>query len=260
MDLLALRTLYDREQRIEIEYPDARVEAVPPVVRLLRPAPAKNFVLYSQLTADNAEAIIQRELDYFAPLGQDWEWKVCDYDQPLDLKERLAAHGFVAEEPEAVMVFDLQTTPPVLLQPVTADVRPITQRAELQAVITVLEKVWGGNFTWVTQRLGRHLETPDFLNIYVAYVDDQPACVAWIYFHPHSQFASLWGGSTLAAYRQRGLYTALLATRAQEALRRGYRYLTIDAGPMSRPIVAKHGFEVLTYAVAYDLNQAPKTE
>jgi hypothetical protein len=36
----------------------------------------------------------------------------------------------------------------------------------------------------------------------------------------------------------------------QEARRRGYRFLTIDASPMSRPIVAKHGFQVLTYAHA----------
>jgi G:T-mismatch repair DNA endonuclease (very short patch repair protein) len=42
----------------------------------------------------------------------------------------------------------------------------------------------------------------------------------------------------------------VLAVRAQEARRRGYRYLTIDASPMSRPIVAKHGFQLLTFAHA----------
>ena len=63
-------------------------------------------------------------------------------------------------------------------------------------------------------------------------------------------FAGLWGGSTLAAYRGRGLYTALLAARVREARARGVPYLTIDAGAMSRPIVARHGFEVITYATA----------
>jgi predicted acetyltransferase len=77
-----------------------------------------------------------------------------------------------------------------------------------------------------------------------------PACSAWIRFHPPTQFASLWGGSTLPAYRKHGLYTAVLAVRAQEARRRGYRFLTIDASPMSRPIVEKHGFQFLTYAHA----------
>jgi predicted acetyltransferase len=71
-----------------------------------------------------------------------------------------------------------------------------------------------------------------------------------VYYHPHSQFADLWGGSTLPNCRGRGLYTAVLAARVQEAVQRGYRFLTIDASPMSRPIVARHGFRLLTYAHA----------
>jgi hypothetical protein len=31
-------------------------------------------------------------------------------------------------------------------------------------------------------------------------------------------------------YRKRGLYTAVLAARVQEAIQRGYRFLTIEAG------------------------------
>jgi hypothetical protein len=50
----------------------------------------------------------------------------------------------------------------------------------------------------------------------------------------------------VAAFRGRGLYQAVLAARVQAARRRGYRYLYIDASPMSRPIVARHGFEQLT--------------
>ncbi len=56
--------------------------------------------------------------------------------------------------------------------------------------------------------------------------------------------------STLPAYRRRGLYTALLAARVREARARGVPYLTIDAGSMSRPIVTRHGFELLTTAVS----------
>jgi hypothetical protein len=37
----------------------------------------------------------------------------------------------------------------------------------------------------------------------------------------------------------------------QEARQRGYRYLTIDASPMSRPIVARHGFIQLTSAIQF---------
>lgn len=71
---------------------------------------------------------------------------------------------------------------------------------------------------------------------------------AWVYFPKHSQFASLWGGSTVSGFRRQGLYTALLAVRAQEASARGVRYLTVDASDMSRPILEKFGFEVIAHA------------
>lgn len=78
--------------------------------------------------------------------------------------------------------------------------------------------------------------------------DGQPASAAWVYFPKNSQFASLWGGSTLNDFRNRGLYTALLAVRAQEARTRQVRYLTVDASEMSRPILEKFGFTMMAYS------------
>jgi len=174
------------------------------------------------------------------------------HDEPPGLGERLLAHGWTAEDPDSVMVLDLSAAPPALLRPVTADVRAITTRDGLGDVIRVMTAVWGGDFAWITRRLGDHLEIPGYLNVYVAYAEGEPACAGWVYFLPNSQFASLWGGSTVAALRGRGLYTALLQMRVQAARARGYRYLTIDAGDMSRPIVARHGFEELTMATSYN--------
>ena len=53
------------------------------------------------------------------------------------------------------------------------------------------------------------------------------------------------------------LYTALLAARVQEARARGVPYLTIDAGEMSRPIVARHGFATITTATACEWQRPP---
>jgi hypothetical protein len=161
--------------------------------------------------------------------------------------ERLQAHGFELEDPDAVMCLDLETAPVSLLKPVQADVRAITRRDQLEEVIAVESQVWGRDFSWIRTRLGDHLEIPGCINIYVAYAGGIPACTAWVYFHARSPFADLWGGSTTGIPGSR-FNTALLAARVQEAVRRGVRYLTIDASPMSRPIVAKHGFELLTYA------------
>ena len=86
------------------------------------------------------------------------------------------------------------------------------------------------------------------MSVYVTYIEGQPVSTAWIYFTKQSQFASLWGGSTLKNFRGRGFYTALLAVRVQEAKSRNVRYLTVDASPMSRPILEKFGFEMIAYA------------
>lgn len=245
--------LYDQEQRIEVEYPGVRREVTDLVVRHIDVAgqPGKGFVVYSRLTAENADRAIDEQIAYFESIGQSFEWKLYDHDQPEDLRERLIARGFEIEEPEAIMALDLNEAPELLLQPVMADIRRVSDPAQIADVISVQKQVWNRDFANLRARLESELaEQPDYVSIYLAYVDAMPVCSAWINFHPNSQFASLWGGSTLPAYRRRGIYTAMVAVRTQEALRRGYRFLTIDASPMSRPIVARLGFRLLTFAHA----------
>jgi hypothetical protein len=240
-----IRAVYDRQQRRGLEIPGTEKQVLPHVVRILRPAPGMNFIAYSALRADNADAVIAEQVAYLRPLGQPFTWQAYAHDQPPDLIERLAAQGFEADIWEPLLVLDLDTAPEALLQPVTADVRRLTQRAELEDVIRVEQQVWGGDFGWMRQRMGGHLDVPGYLSVYAAYVDGAPASVGWTYFNPYSQFAGLYGGSTLEAQRGKGLYTALLAVRVQEAVRRGLRYLLIEPTEMSLPIVRKYGFEEL---------------
>ena len=244
-----LLSLFDRYCRVEIEYPGMRKDVLSNIVRFYRPAPGMSFILYSSLDEITADAAIDEQVAYFRQVKQPLVWKVFDYDQPADLAARLATHGFQLEEKEALMLLDLQRVPASLSAAPLVDIRAITSRDQLRDVVAVEEQVWSENFDWIYDRLGEHLEIPGYLSVYVAYVEDEPASAAWIYMHKNSPFADLWGGSTLEKFRSQGLYTALLAVRVQEAVQRGYRYLTIDASPMSQPIVARHGFEVLADVV-----------
>ena len=257
MNQQEILALFDQQERIGVEFPGMRKEVLPHVIRFVGPPGEPSFILYSRLDESTVDAAIAEQVNYFAALGQSFEWKVYDYDTPPDLRQRLAAQGFTIGEQEALMVLDLAQIPPTLLQPVTADVRRITTRAGLEDVVRIKNEVWGRDFDGLQERLGDHLDLPDYLSVYVAYVDGVPACAAWIYFQPGSQFGGLWGGSTVPAYRGRGLYTAVLAVRAQEALRRGCRFLTIDASPMSRPIVARHGFQLLTLTYPCEWEHRP---
>lgn len=248
MDIQKILALYDQEQRRDIEYPHSQREAVPYAVRQIAPKGRRSFILYTQLEGIDVTAFIEEQVRYFESIERDFEWKVYSHDSPPDLKDRLQACGFEIEEVEPILVSDLSTASETLVLPFTHDIRRITDPAKIDDVIAVENMVWETDMTWLHEWLGYPLrEYPDYLSLYIAYVEDRPASCAWITFHK-GHFAGLWGGSTLAEYRGQGLYTALLAARVQEAQSRGVRYLTIDASPMSRPIVEKFGFQVITVA------------
>lgn len=226
------------------DYPDVRREVFPHLIRQVpKEVGGEGFIAFTELDAINADDVIREQIAHFERIGANFEWKLYDYDTPSDLKERLAAHGFEIGEPESLMILPLDAAPPALLAPVTHDVRRLTEPAELEYIRAIKDEMEPAEYDSLLGYL--HLmmtQNPERMSFYVAFVEERPVSCAWIHFPPTGQFASLWGGSTLPAYRGRGLYTALLAVRVQEAIRRGRRYLTIDAGPMSRPIVERFGF------------------
>jgi hypothetical protein len=68
---------------------------------------------------------------------------------------------------------------------------------------------------------------------------------AWLAPMAGTRVAGMWGGSTLAAYRGRGIYRALVAVRARRALELGYPILQVDASDDSRPILERLGLHVV---------------
>ena len=246
-------SLYDKEQRIDVEYPGARREVTSTVVRHVPTVDyEQGFVLHSQLTAENADIVIREQADYFEQLGTEFEWKCYSHDTPPDLKDRLAAAGFEVEEPGAIMVLDTQNAPPFLPEPTDHDVRQITSVDTLTDVFAVLQPIWQDDFSDLQQRLARDLtEDPDYIRIFVAYVDNRPVSSAWVNFFPGSQFAGMWGGSTLAEYRKQGFYTALISARLRAIQEFGARFATVDAEmDTSKPILERLGFVQITTAYA----------
>ena len=243
---------YDKDLRLRIMYPEARKEITGDVVRIIRQAPGMNVVSFTFANETRLENVIDRELEYFIPMNQPFTWKVYDHDLLPSLKEKLLSRSFVSDDdPADVMVLDLKHAPASLLEPLNADIRRIDTVAGLADIIYVLDKVWGRHNTWVNDWLGMHLRVPGYLSVYAAYVEDQPVSVAWTYF-PHGHFATLFAGSTIAEYRKRGLYTGLLATRLKEIRDRGYPFAVVETGAMSKPIVAKYGFQHLTTVHDYE--------
>lgn len=215
----------------------------------------RGFVTYRDLAGlRGAElaALIQRSCGYFDARGEAFEWKTHGHDQPAELVELLLAAGFVAEPVENVFVGIAAelTAEPAL--PAGVRIRQVSDPADFRRIGELESEVWGEDWNWLADDLiSRRAADPDDLLVFAAEAAGQLVSAAWLVRSPGTDFAGLWGGSTLAGWRGRGIYRALIARRAQAAVRRGSRYLQVDASPDSTPILRRLGFVVVTTTTPY---------
>ncbi len=248
----AMRALYDEDRRT-MEEPDFRREIDGPVVRYVHQQGGLCVVLAADLDTDTADEHIRRQIAYARGAGSTLEWKLLSFDTPTDMHARLVAYGFAPDEPETIMVQAMDEPAESLLQPPASDIRRITTREGLESVIALQERIWGEGNASINLSLLPHLADGGTIALYAAYVDDQPVASARLAHTPGRAVGGLWGGATLPEHRKRGLYTDLLRVRVQEALRRGAQMLTVDARPMSRPILEKLGFQPIATALGFVL-------
>jgi GNAT superfamily N-acetyltransferase len=157
------------------------------------------------------------------------EWKLYGHD-PEGLAERLLAAGLVPEDEETVLVAEAAAIPPTEVEVATAT----------DAYVDLAAQVFG-----------RRFGLPRNAVAVVALIDGVAVSGGRVDLEPGKDFAGLYGGVTLPAFRGRGLYRATVAARARIAREHGYRWLFVDALPTSRPILERLGFERLTTTTPY---------
>ena len=196
----------------------------------------------ARFPASDAERRIDEELESLERRGWAFEWKLHDFDEPEDLRQRLEARGLKAHHVEALMVLDVAATPPRTLPPADVVVKEASSE-EFGDVVRLGEEVWNCRMPWLAHSLAEmtHPERGS-AKVYCARTAGRVVGTGWIEFHHGSRFAQLCGGSLLEAYRGRGIYSRLFETRLAEARARGVPYIAVDAAPMSRPILERRGF------------------
>ncbi len=226
------------------------------------------FVTYTDLgglEGDELDATITATVAHFRDETaiERFEWKTRGHDAPADLHERLRAHGFEAEPEETVMIGEAallaDAVPPAGVTicragdggDLTADVR----RARM-----LQDEVFGrsGGTTFETA-VAEYRDRPDETQLWFAQAGADVVAAGRLVLVPGTEFAGLWGGATLAAWRGRGIYRALTAARAREALRLGIRYLQVDCTPMSRPILERSGLVPVTTTTPYVWTRASRS-
>lgn len=258
MDKNELISRFHKELRHDAQTQGYIREETEHVVRHISEFGGKGYITSSNLNEDNAREIIKNEMNYFSNRGQEFEWKVYSYDKPDHLKDILEQEGFTIDPPEALMVMKLDDTDALLTNSQLFDVKEITDERGILDIVALEDTVWNESHTELGERLWRDKQNnPDSLFLYGIYEHSQLVSAAWMYLEINSSFASLWGGSTLPSFRRRGYYTKLLTVRAQKAYEKRHPFLTVDAGPMSRPILEKCGFICLAYSYGC---QSPTTK
>ncbi len=170
------------------------------------------------------------------------EWELGESCTPSDLVSRLAALGIVPDENEPVAIGMVLEAGTGLSPPPGVSARPVATIDELVIARRIQSEAFGGSADVVELA---QAET-DFAaegvigSTFLAFVEDMPVAAAYASYTPIGIL--LFGGATLPSARGRGVYRALVAARASEAVDRGTPVLVTHAGQMSRPILERLGF------------------
>lgn len=243
-DLATIRARLDEERRSLVRRGE-RIEKLPEVTRVQNGS--QHSIAWSALDASNADAVIDREIAHYRAHGVEFEWKAYAHDAPGDLLDRLARKGLTIGECEAVMVLDISAGIPDWPMDASCRVQRVDSLQHVADFRRVAETVFGKDYGFTSNQLAEAIAAGSTGHLgFIAYANDDPVSVGRLYTDPNSHFGGLYGGGTLAPYRGRGFYRALLTARAREALKLGAHYLLIDALPTSRPIVERLGFKHLT--------------
>lgn len=275
----ALLVAYDHQLREDAEVSFAsRVERDGPLLRAVYDD-GFGFVSYRALPGyegahdgDRLDALIDRTIRYFdrATDVSGFEWKTRSHDQPFDLGLRLLAHGLIPEAAESVMVGETQLLSADVALPHDVSLRRVgfdaegrrcstaQIRADIAQVLSVQQAAFGvAGHTTVDSLMTKVVDHAETVQLWMATATDSSTDeeivvgTGRLELVPGTQFAGIWGGATLPAWRSRGIYRALTAVRAKAALSNGIRYLQSDCTEYSKPILERSGFVQVTSTTPY---------
>jgi len=250
---------YDEQLRTDAETPSAVAVTLLGPLRLVTFAGGRGFVTYQDLDGADADAIVRLVgaalAHYLAdPEITRVEWKTRGHDYAPGLHQCLLAHGFVAEEPESIMIGEVQRLAVNVPLPDDVTLRQVSAKSDVRAMCAMSAQAFGDSIaesTAMADALLRRLSLDDGMELWVAEDDGQIVSAGRLEPVPGTDFAGIWGGSTLKEWRGRGIYRALTAARARSALRQGKTLINSDSTEYSRPILERYGFLKVSTTTPY---------
>jgi hypothetical protein len=250
---------YDEQLRTDAETPSAVAVSVLGPLRLVTFAGGRGFVTYQDLggaDADGIRRLVAAALAHYKanPEITQVEWKTRAHDHAPGLHQSLLGHGFVAEEPESIMIGAARRLAVDIPLPDGVTLRQITEESDVRAMTAMSAQAFGDSVAEgaaMADGLLRRLSLDDDMELWVAEADGHVVSAGRLEPVPGTDFAGIWGGSTLKEWRRRGIYRALTAARARSALHMGKTLINSDSTEYSRPILERYGFLKVSTTTPY---------
>lgn len=206
-----------------------------------------NEVVFSQLDAREADAVIDATIARYRELGLRFRWTLAPGCQPDDMAQRLEQRGL--ERVEALgMVRELDELP----ERDDADVSvELVSDATFSEYLTVMATGWGVDPEPLAALARAQLADPSGrFGLFLARWRGQPAAAAACIAFERSLY--LQGGVVLPEFRRRGVYRALTSARLRHSVARGLGLATVHAQrSTSGPLLQRFGFRTLVEFPTY---------
>lgn len=205
-----------------------------------------------RLSGAQLDRLIQEQIQFFGELGVCFEWKTYGHDRTASLEERLRRAGLRPEETESVLIGRLAGLNHDASPPEGVAIRQVHSRTDTERMADLLTEVGGEDLSSLSASFFEDARAnPKDVVLLVAEAAGRVIATGRVNLVPNTEFATLWAGSTLASWRHRGVYRALVAHRVRLALERGLAYLEVDASPASRPILERLGLLSVSTSTPY---------
>jgi hypothetical protein len=201
------------------------------------PDPGMNVVSRLRLGDEVAAVVSDVRRLYLAAGRGATTWEVGTGSTPEGLGDLLTALGMTPNDPPRILCLACTTEPASVTSGVTVE------RAETDEQFGEVRQIFEEGDGWSPG--DEWLHGPGSVTRYLARIDGEAVATADITWLEHPDAVFLGGALTVPRARGRGAYRALVHGRWKAAREAGRSVLVTQSEPMSQPILARLGFDVV---------------
>ncbi len=223
---------------------------------------AANHVGLADIGDEDADAIIERVVDFFKNQKKSFSWIVGPSSKPEDLRERLKRHGFALNENVSEYGLAMGTDNSISVKNDSFEIEEVTLE-DLEREIYMMAEAFGmGMDTSMAQymvNLGKMINSTDYyrgqIRAFLAKEKSTGKKVGFSIMEMDRKggYAILDGAAVIQEFRGKGIYKKMIEKRREVAKGEGIEYLITHAvKKTSAPVCERVGFRRICDLDIYD--------